>query len=339
MTRKNNDLIETRGWWSRGAGLLSGMALATAMAVMPASAQDYPDKTVTLVVPYNPGGATDTIGRIVADGLAKVWDQSVVVENKPGAGSNIGAAYVAHQPADGYTLLVATDPALVLNQWVYDDLPYKASDFDPVTHLINVHSILVVPPSLGVSTLEEFVDLMKKDGSKYNYGSPGVGDGSHIGMEWFKNEAGGFEMTHIPYTGMGPTVQGMLSGDIQALIVSVVTAQQHIEAGKMIPLAVSGSVRSPMLPDVPTFAEQGYPTIRLGFSAGLLAPAGTPLEVRTKIADAAREALSDPAFREKFVDGFGYEVVSSSPDEFAEFLKTESEVARKKVELAGAKKN
>lgn len=313
------------------ACLLAAMATLAVAAVDSASAE-YPDKPVKLIVPYGPGGATDTIGRLVADGLSKIWKQTVVVENKPGAGAN----YVAHQAPDGYTLLVATDPALMLNMWVYKDMPYDpAKDLDPVTHLLDIHSILVVSPSLGVRTLKDFVSLMKKDGAKYNYGSPGVGDGSHIGMEWFKNLAG-FKMTHIPYTGMGPSVQGMLSGDHQALIVSVVTAQQHIESGAMIPIAVSGKVRSPMLPNVPTFAEQGFPTIFLGFSAGLMAPAGTPLAIRKKIADDARKVFEDPEFRKKFVDGFGYEVVSSSPEEFADFLKAAREEAKKKVELAGA---
>ncbi len=317
------------------ACLLAAIGVLSVAAVDSASAE-YPDKPVKIIVPYGPGGATDTIGRLVADGLSKIWKQPVVVENKPGAGSNIGANFVAHQAPDGYTLLLATDPALMLNMWVYKDMPYDpAKDLDPVTHLLDIHSILVVSPSLGVRTLEDFVALMKKDGAKYNYGSPGVGDGSHIGMEWFKNLAG-FQMTHIPYTGMGPSVQGMLSGDHQALIVSVVTAQQHIESGAMIPIAVSGKARAPMLPNVPTFAEQGYPTIFLGFSAGLMAPAGTPLAIRKKIADDARKAFEDPEFRKKFVDGFGYEVVSSSPEAFADFLTTAREEAKKKVELAGA---
>lgn len=318
------------------SALLLGAIATLAVAGADRAYAEYPDKPVKLIVPYGPGGATDTVGRLVAEGLAKIWKQPVVVDNKPGAGSNIGANFVAHQAPDGYTLLLATDPALMLNMWVYKDMPYDpVKDLDPVTHLINIHSILVVSPSLGVRTLKDFVALMKKDGAKYNYGSPGIGDGSHIGMEWFKNLAG-FQMTHIPYTGMGPSVQGMLSGDHQALIVSVVTAQQHIESGAMVPIAVSGKVRAPMLPNVPTFAEQGYPTIFLGFSAALMAPAGTPLAIRTKIADDARKAFEDPGFRKKFVDGFGYEVVSSSPEVFADFLLKERAEAKKKVDLAGA---
>lgn len=198
----------------------AGAALAVSGTIEAALAEEFPAKPVTLVVPYGPGGATDTVGRAVADGLSKYWKKSVIVDNKAGAGSNIGAEYVAHQKPTGYTMLVATDPALFLNEFVYKELPFSPEkDFEPVTHLMNVHSILVVSPSLKVNNLKDFIAKMKAEGSKYNYGSPGVGDGSHLGMEWLKNEAGGFEMTHIPYTGMGPAVQGMLSRDHQALIV------------------------------------------------------------------------------------------------------------------------
>jgi len=318
---------------------LAGGAAATALATAPALAEDYPAKPVTLVVPYGPGGATDTVGRAVADGLAKYWKKSVIVENKAGAGSNIGAEYVVHQKPNGYTMLVATDPALFLNEFVYKELPFSPEkDFEPVTHLMNVHSILVVSPSLKVNNLKDFIAKMKAEGSKYNYGSPGVGDGSHLGMEWLKNEAGGFEMTHIPYTGMGPAVQGMLSRDLHALIVSVVTAKQHIDSGKMIPIAVSGKKRAPGLPDVPTFAEQGFPQMRLGFAVGLLAPKGTPLDLREQVAKGANAAFSDPEFQKKYVDTLGYEVIASTPQEFAAFIKTERENARRVVKLAGAEK-
>jgi len=319
-------------------GFVAGF-LASGLAAAPSAAQDYPARPVTLVVPYGPGGATDSIGRAIADGLAKELKVSVVVENKAGAGSNIGANYVAHQKPDGYTLLVATDPSLFLNEFVYKELPFSPEkDFDPVTHVMNVHSILVAAPSLGVNDLKGFIAKMKAEGAKYNYGSPGVGDGSHLGMEWLKNEAGGFELTHIPYTGMGPSVQGMLSGDHQALIVSVVTIKPQIEAGKAIPIAVSGKTRAPGLPDIPTFAEQGFPQIRLGFAVGLMAPKGTPLEIRTKIADAVRAAFTSPEYQKKYVEGFGYEVIAGTPQEFAEFLKVERENAKRVVKLAGAEK-
>ncbi|MBS7707473.1 Bug family tripartite tricarboxylate transporter substrate binding protein [Chelatococcus asaccharovorans] len=320
---------------------LSMVLLSLGVALLPvqAVAQDYPTKPITLIVPYAPGGATDTIGRVVADSLAKQFGKPVIVENKGGAASNIGANYVAHQKPDGYTLLVATDPALFLNEFVYKELPFSPEkDFDPVTHVMNVHSILVVAPSLGVKTLEAFVAKMKAEGAKYNYGSPGVGDGSHLGMEWLKNEAGGFAMTHIPYNGMGPTVQGMLSGDHQALIVSVVTAKPYIDAGNMIPIAVSGTRRAPGLPDVPTFAELGYPTIRLGFALGLMAPKGTPIAIRRKIADALQEAFKDETFQAKYVTGLGYEALASSPEEFQKFLGSARQDAARVVKLAGAEK-
>jgi tripartite-type tricarboxylate transporter receptor subunit TctC len=315
------------------SGILAGLVAG------PVVAEEFPERPVTLVVPYGPGGAVDTVGRAIADGFSKHWNKPVVVVNKAGAAANIGAEYVTHQKPDGYTMLVATDPVLFLNEFVYKKLPYSPeNDFEPVSHLMNVSSILVVAPSLGVRTLKEFIDKMKAEGAKYNYGAPGVGDASHLEMEWLKNEAGGFQMTLVPYTGMGETVRGFLSGDIQALIVSVVTAKPSIDAGKMIPIAVSGKVRAPSLPNVPTFAEQGFPQIHMGFAVGLVAPKGTPPEIRNKISQAARVAFSDPGFRKKYVDELGYEVIASSPQEFADFMKTERETARRVVKLAGAEK-
>ncbi len=229
------------------------IAIAAATALFPTFvlAQSYPDKPVRFIVPFPPGGAVDTVGRLVAAGLSKAWGQPVVVENKPGAASNLGTEFVAHSKPDGYTIMIASDPALTMNMHVYDKLPFDPEkDLTPITQLINVHSALAVPATLPVNSVKEFVDYMKKNGSTQNYGSPGVGDASHIGMEWIKNETGGFPMTHLPYSGMGPAVQGLISGDHQALIVSIVTVQQHVQSGKVKLLAVSGS---------PSFAKHAGP--------------------------------------------------------------------------------
>lgn len=314
---------------------------AVALALMPATAgaQNFPDKPVRLIVPFPPGGAVDTVGRIVAAGMSKVWGQPVVVENKPGASSNLGAEFVAHAKPDGYTILIGSDPALTMNMFVHDKLPFDPEkDFTPIIHLINVPSALAVPANLPASSVKEFADYMKKNGDKLNYGSPGVGDASHIGMEWIKAETTGFPLTHLPYAGMGPAVQGLISGDHQALIVSIGSIQQHVESGKVKLLAVSGPKRAPTMPNLPTFIESGYPNVTLGFFLGLVGPAGMPPDVVKKISDAAKATLESPEFKTRFVDQLGYEVVAGSPAEFADFLKKDRIVAKRKVDLAGLAK-
>jgi tripartite-type tricarboxylate transporter receptor subunit TctC len=302
-----------------------------------AQAQSFPTKPVRLIVPFAPGGATDTIGRAVAQGLADLWGQPVIAENKPGANTIVGSEFVAKAPADGYTLLIAGDAGLTHNLFMYSKLPYDPrKDFAPVTRILRVHSLLAVPTSLPVKNLKEFVELMKKDGAKMNYGSPGIGDPSHIGMEWFRSAAG-FEMAHVPYKGMGPALQGMLSGELQALITSVISSEQHIKTGKIKPIVISGKTRSASLPDVPTLAEAGYPDIAFGFWLALVVPAATPKDVVNKISADARKVLNDPAFRAKYIDPYGYEVLADTPEEFAAFYKDDLVAAEKRVKISGAK--
>ncbi len=232
--------------------------------------------------------------------------------------------------------MIASDPGLTMNMHVHDKLPFDPEkDLTPITQLINVHSALAVPSTLPVNTVREFVDYMKKEGGKLNYGSPGVGDASHIGMEWIKNETGGFPLTHLPYSGMGPAVQGLISNDHQALIVSIVTVQQHVESGKVKLLAVSGKKRSPSMPNLPTFAEAGFPNITLGFFLGLVGPANMPPEIVKKISDTAKATLESPEFQDRFVNQLGYEVIASTPEQFTAFLKEDRLLAKKKVDLAG----
>jgi tripartite-type tricarboxylate transporter receptor subunit TctC len=310
--------------------------LGFALALNPAAAQTFPDKPVRFIVPYPPGGAVDTVGRVVAAGLSKAWNQPVVVENKPGAGSNLGAEFVSHAKPDGYTIMIASDPAMTMNMFVHDKLPFDPEkDFTPIVHLINVHSALAVPATMPVNSVKEFAEYMKKNGDKLNYGSPGIGDSSHIGMEWLKAETGGFPMQHLPYAGMGPAVQGLVSGDHQGLIVSIVTIQQHVESGKVKLLAVSGPKRAPSMPNLPTFTEAGFPNVTLGFFLGLVGPAGMPPEVTKKIYETAKAVLESPDFKGRFVDQLGYEVVASSPAEFTEFMKKDRVLAKRKVDLAG----
>jgi tripartite-type tricarboxylate transporter receptor subunit TctC len=220
---------------------------------------------------------------------------------------------------------------------MYSKLPYDPrKDFALITRLLRIHSLLIVPSALPVSNLKEFVALMKKDGAKMNYGSPGIGDPSHIGMEWFKVQAG-FDMVHVPYKGMAPALQGLLSGDLQSVIVSVLTSEQHIKTGKVKPIAISGNVRSNRFPDVQTIPEQGFPNISFSFWLALVAPAGTPQDIVNKISADTRKVLNDPAFRAKYIDPFGYEILGETPEQFAAFFKADLIESEKKVKASGAK--
>ena len=321
----------------RTALLALGAAAATLCLAAPADAQNFPTKPVRLVIPFAPGGATDTIGRAVAQGLSDLWGQPVIGENKPGANTIVGSEFTAKAPGDGYTILIAGDAGLTHNLFMYSKLPYDPrKDFKPVIRILRVHSLIAVPSTMQVNNLKEFVALMKKDGAKMNYGSPGVGDPSHIGMEWFRSVAG-FDMQHVPYKGMGPALQGMLSGEIQALITSVISSEQHIKAGKVKPIVISGSKRSDSLPNVPTLTEEGYAGITLGFWLALVVPASTPDDIVKKISDDTRKVLNDPAFRAKYITPYGYEVIADTPAEFAAFYKEDLVAAEKRVKISGAK--
>jgi tripartite-type tricarboxylate transporter receptor subunit TctC len=316
---------------------LAALCAAALCVSLPAAAQNYPNKPVRFVVAQPPGGGTDTIGRAVAQGLSDLWGQPTIVENKPGANTIVGAEYVARSAPDGYTIWVAGDVGLTHNLFMYSKLPYDPrKDFALITRLLRIHSLLIVPSSLPANNLPEFVALMKKDGAKMNYGSPGIGDPSHVGMEWFKNQAG-FDMVHVPYKGMAPALQGMLSGEIQSVIVSVLTGEQHIKTGKVKPIAISGNARSKTFPDVKTIPEQGYPNVSFSFWLALAAPAGTPPDIVNKIAADTRKVLYDPAFRAKYIDPYGYELLGDTPEEFAAFYKTDLIESEKKVKASGAK--
>ncbi len=314
--------------------LASGLQLGS-----PAEAQTYPTKPVTMIVPHPPGAATDGIARGVAQGLSKMWGQTIVVENKPGANQILATEYTARATPDGYTLQVVADAPLAMNQFLYAKLPYNPDkDLVPITRWVEVHSALVVPSSLPVNTAKEFVEYMKIHGAKMNYSSPGFGDNSHINMEWFKKVAG-FEMLHIPYVGAAPALQALLTGDAQAMICSIITANQHIQTGKLKPLAISGSVHSSLYPQMQTFAEAGYPTVSSSFLLGLVAPAGTPGPIITKIAADTKKVLFDPAFRAKYTDPFEYQMGGEGPEEFAAYIKKKQAMWQERIKAAGVERS
>ena len=298
--------------------LLSTVALLPCAALAQAT---YPSKTITLVVPAAPGGTTDLTARLLGDPLSKILGQPVIVDNKPGGNGNIGTVAVARAPADGHTLLVQYSGYHVGNPWLQANVPWKGSDFAPVALAIRAPQVVVVPVSLPVKTLKEFVDYAKKNPGKVNYASSGNGSIQHIAGEML-NQAGGIDMTHVPYKGSGQVYADLISNQVQTHITSVPSAMPHIQGGKLRALAVTGDKRLPALPDVPTAAEAGYPTLVLDSWFGVYAPAGKPAPVIAKLTAALRQVIESPEFTTK-AEGAGGAAVYMDPKQFEAFTASE----------------
>jgi tripartite-type tricarboxylate transporter receptor subunit TctC len=261
----------------------------------------------------------------------------VIVENKPGANQIVGMEFGKNAAPDGYTVVLTGEAGITFNRYMYSKLPYDTMrDFAPVSRIVQVNAFLAVPTSLPANNAKEFVDLMKKDGAKMNFGSPGVGDPMHVGMAWFKNAAK-FDLQHVPYKGSAAALTGMLSGETHAMLTSSLSAEQHIKAGKVKVIVVSGKRRSPAFPNIQTLAEAGYPDVVFGYYLALLAPKGTPAPILQKIAADTGKVMGDPAFRAKYIDPFDFELVNDTPDEFAAFLKDDIVKAEQKIAISGAK--
>ncbi len=259
-----------------------------------AAAQSYPSKPVRLVVPFPAGGATDILARAISIKAAEKLGQPIVIDNRAGAGGTIGSALVAKAPADGYTLLIATGSTHSIGPIINPKLPYDVvSDFEPVVYVAKTASVLVVPASLPVKTLAEFIALAKAKPGQLNYGSSGNGTNSHLSSELFKAQAGIF-ITHIPYRGTGLVFNDMMSGQVHMLMDNYVTSQANIKEGRLRVLGVTSLQRLPFLPDVPTLNEQGLKGFDVSNWFGIYAPHGTHAEVIEKVNAAFNAALQDP---------------------------------------------
>ena len=294
------------------------IALALALAA-PVFAQGFPNKPVTLVVPFPPGGGTDTGGRVIAEQLGRRWGQPVVVENKGGAAGQIGADHVAKSKPDGYTLLLGNIGTQAINPLLYPKMPYDADKaFAPVSLVAELPLAMMVNPSVPAKTAAEFIALAKSQPGKMSYSSSGAGGAPHLATEMFKDQTGAF-ILHVPYRGGGPAIADLLAGHVQLSFMTVLEASGHIKAGKLRALAVTGDKRVPAFPDVPTLAEKTLP----GFNAiswiGLLAPAGTPQDVQDKIAADVRAVLADEAVKARFV-ALGGVPRATTPAEFAKLI-------------------
>lgn len=295
------------------------LALALCAIQAPGFAQTFPSRPVTLVVPFPPGGGTDTGGRVIAEQLGRRWGQPVIVENKGGAAGQIGADFVAKSRPDGYTLLLGNIGTQAINPLLYPKLPYDADKaFAPVSLVAELPLAMMVNPSVPARTAAEFVALAKARPGQMSYSSSGAGGAPHLAAEMFKDQTGAF-ILHVPYRGGGPAVADLLAGHVQLSFMTVLEASGHIKAGKLRALAVTGDKRVPAFPEVPTLAESVAP----GFNAiswiGLLAPAGTPPEVVDRIAADLRAVLADESVKARFV-GLGGVPRATSPQEFARLI-------------------
>ena len=304
--------------------LLIGATLACAL-VTTGFAQQYPNKTVKIVVPYPPGGFNDTLARISSDKLGKIWNQSVVVENKPGGNTTIGNSYVAKSPADGYTILITPLPFSALPGLYGNKLPYDAlKDFRALVWAGSTQNALVTRKGLNIKSAKELVEYARANSGKLNYGSTGSGSSNHLSMELLMNMTG-VKLTHVPYKGSAPAVAALMAGEIDVLFDNVPNVIQQVRAGTVMAIGVSGVKRTALLPDTPTVAESGIPGFEVNVWFGMQVPAATPSAIVKQVNAELVKIFREPDVTKRFNDQ-GVEVVASTPEEFAKLI--QSEVAK-----------
>ncbi len=316
--------------------LLAGVT-ALASVAQPAFAQGYPAKPVRIVVPYPAGGGIDIMSRQIAQRLAQKFNQSVVVENKPGAGTLVAAETVARAAPDGYTLLVTTDATMTINPHLYGKLPYDpVKDFVPVTQLVLLNQLLVANANLPASNLKELLAYAKANPGKLNYASYGVGSQPHLAMEILKSQAG-VDIVHVPYKGIPQAVPAAIAGEVQLTFSGAASTQAHIKAGKLKAIAIGGTRRLSIMPDVPTFAESGFPDVPANAWFGLFTPTGTPREIVMTLHGEVTRMLKEPDYLQKEIVAKGYELVAGTPEDFASFLTADSTRNARAVKISGAR--
>lgn len=296
-------------------------------------AQAYPERPVRLIVPFSPGGTSDLVGRIIAAKLSDDLGQTVIVDNRGGAGSTLGVSIAARATSDGYTLLVA-HIALAINQTLYSKLPYNAmKDLAPIAKLGISPSAVVVNNKLPVKNMKELIALAKKEPGKLNYGSAGIGSAGHLSVALLEHVAG-VKFTQVPYKGGGPSVTATISGEVQLAIPVMASAASHVKAGRLRMLAVTSAKRPQAFPDVPTVREAGIPDYVYETWFGLFAPAGTPKAIISKLNQSAVKALGASDVREQFLSQ-GLETDPSTPAELAKTLREETAIWAKIIKSAG----
>jgi tripartite-type tricarboxylate transporter receptor subunit TctC len=295
------------------------VAILAATLASAAFAQQFPTRSVTLVVPFPPGGGTDTGSRLVATRLAKIWGQAVVVENKPGAAGMLGADVVSKAKPDGYTILMGNIGTQSINPSLYKAMPYKSDGaFEPVSLVAYLPMVMLANPNVPAKSAKEAIALAKTKPGKLTYSSSGPGSSMHLTGALFESEAK-VEMLHVPYKGGGPAITDLIAGHVDFSFATILESSGHIKAGRIRAVGVTSEQRSPALPDVPTLAETGLPGFSTGSWIGILAPAGTPKDIVEKIARDVKEAVNSPEVRDPMI-AQGATPVGSTPVEFAALI-------------------
>ena len=317
------------------------LVVAVALSAFAAAsfAQTYPNRPVRLVVPFPAGGTTDILARAMAQKLSESLGQTFVVDNRPGAGGNIGSDVVAKSAPDGYTLLMGTVGTHAINPGLYPKMPYDhIKDFAPVVLVAGVPNVLVVNPNVPVKSVAELVTLARDKPGTINFASSGSGTSIHLSGELFKSLTG-TQITHVPYKGSSPALTDLIGGQVQIMFDNLPSALPHIRGGKLRAIALTSSKRAPALPELPTIAESGIPSLA-GFEAsswfGIFAPAGTPRDIVTKINSEANKALQSAEMKEKLL-AQGAEAVGNTPDYFVDYIRAETAKWAKVVKDSGAK--
>lgn len=304
-------------WRMIVAALLFGFSQQTALA-------QYPNKPVRVVVPYPAGGAVNSFARVLTQQLSELWGYPVVVENRAGASTMLGAEQVAKSPADGYTLMLTAELTLVTVPHLYEKIPYDPlRDFAPITALVSATQALVANPSLPVKTVNDVVTLAKAKPGELTYGSFGIGSTGHLNMEVFQAMTG-IRFNHIPYSGAGPALNDVVGGHVNLMLAALSIVKGSVEGGKLRVIAVGSDRRSSEFPDVPTISELGVPGFQAKSWFGLVAPAETPPEIIKKINQDVIKVMSDPAFAQRYLAAQGLEPITGTPEQFAAFMRTET---------------
>ena len=310
--------------------LIAGLHIGVAQGAQPA----YPDRPVRMIVPFPPGGANDIVARMVAQRLAEHWGKPVVVDNRAGAGGNIGIETGARANPDGYTLTIGSNSTLATNVVLEPSLPFDPRrDFAAISMIVTAANILIVHPSLAANTTADFIKLARSNTRKLNYSSFGDGSSAHLTGEMFKSAAG-VDMVHIPYKGGGPALAAVMGGEVQCTFANLSVALPQVKGGKVKAIAVTSARRATALPELPTLAESGVPGFEATATVGMLAPAGTPRALVLRLNQDVHRVVNEPAMREQLL-ARGLEIALSTPEEFARYIRSEIERWGRVVRDAG----
>ena len=305
-------------------------------AVAPAAAQNYPAKPIKLICPFPPAGAVDIASRAIANELTKNFGQPVTVENRPGAGGNLGAEAAAKSAPDGYTIFMSTSGIQAINPALYARMPVDVNrELVPVAALVSLNNVLVLNPAVKANSVKEVIALAKAEPGRIAYASSGNGTSIHMSGAMF-TQMTQIDMIHIPYKGSGPAVTDLLAGQVQMMFDNIPSSLPHIKSGKLKALATTGAKRDPALPDLPTIAEAGVPGYESGVWFGLMAPAGTPKDIIARINAEAVKGTKSPDFVKRMTD-LGYNIIAGTPEQMAEMIKAEIARWTPIVKASGAK--